>query len=75
MVKWGFFSADISDSECIRTELTQYEGDIPYMFDETTPVKVCGDLAHSAAGSGTVCCLQYSIDMISFPKLGGVCFR
>ncbi|KAK4779288.1 hypothetical protein SAY86_006816 [Trapa natans] len=41
--------ADIS--QCIL--VTQNQEDISYMFDETTPVKACGDLAHNAAGSGS----------------------
>ncbi|PKI76770.1 hypothetical protein CRG98_002756 [Punica granatum] len=41
-------------SQCIWTEVTQNEEDISYMFDETTPVKACGDLAYNAAGSGNM---------------------
>lgn len=33
--------------------MTQDEGDISYMFDETTPAKACDDLLFNAGGSGT----------------------
>lgn len=36
--------ADIS--QCLWDGVTQNEEDLSYMFDETTPVKACGDLAY-----------------------------
>ncbi|KAF8014787.1 hypothetical protein BT93_H0554 [Corymbia citriodora subsp. variegata] len=39
-------------SQCLWTEVTQNEEDLSYMFDETTPVKACGDLGYQVMGSG-----------------------
>jgi len=32
--------------ECVWNGVTQNEEDISYMFEETTPVKACGDLTY-----------------------------
>lgn len=39
-------------SQCLWTEVAQNEEDLSYMFDETTPVKACGDLGYQVMGSG-----------------------
>ncbi|KAK3415232.1 hypothetical protein EUGRSUZ_H00791 [Eucalyptus grandis] len=39
-------------SQCLWTEVTQNEEDLSYMFDETTPVKACGDLGYQVMGIG-----------------------
>ncbi|KAK4782259.1 hypothetical protein SAY86_016361 [Trapa natans] len=59
---WNFHQED----DCLQTDnnyvdisqsllVTQNQEGIHYMFDETTPVKACRDLAHNAAGSGSRC--------------------
>lgn len=57
VLKWSawcllgsFFLADIS--ECLWNGVPQNKEDLSYMFDETTPVKACGDLAYHVAHSG-----------------------
>lgn len=39
-------------SQCLWNEVTLNEEDISYMFDETTPVKACGDLSYHVNHSG-----------------------
>lgn len=38
--------ANIDMPECVWNGVTQNEEDISYMFEETTPVKACGDLTY-----------------------------
>lgn len=36
-------------SECIWDGVTENDEDLSYMFDETTPIKNCGDLAYNVS--------------------------
>ncbi|XP_041008791.1 protein XRI1-like isoform X4 [Juglans microcarpa x Juglans regia] len=41
-------------SECLWNGVPQNKEDLSYIFDETTPVKACGDLAYHVAHSGNM---------------------
>ncbi|KAI4304572.1 hypothetical protein MLD38_040062 [Melastoma candidum] len=46
-------AADFGTS-CLWNDVTQNAEDLSYMFDETTPVKACTDMAYEVMGNGIV---------------------
>ncbi|CAN1301803.1 Protein XRI1 [Linum perenne] len=43
-----------SDADALWNEVTLNEDDISYMFDETTPMKACGDLAYHVGNNDSM---------------------
>lgn len=41
-------------SECIWDGVTENDEDLSYMFDETTPIKNCGDLAYNVSNENLI---------------------
>lgn len=64
MSVWIIFLTDIS--ECLWNGVPQNKEDHSYMFDETTPVKDCRDLAYHVAHGGMLFFLPPSFSFLIF---------
>lgn len=46
--------SNLNMSECIWDGVTENDEDLSYMFDETTPIKNCGDLAYNVSNENLI---------------------
>ena len=66
-MNWVLFLSRADISQSLWEGVSQNEDDLSYMFDETTPVKACGDLAYHVADGGSF--ILYSSSVLSFTGL------
>lgn len=66
------FVTDIAKTKCMLNgvSVSQNQEDISYMFEESTPIKACGDLAYQFDNSGETSFLQMNE---FFPSSGQHC--
>lgn len=61
LVKFGWVAWFVPDvSPCPWNGVSTNQEDLSYMFDETTPIKACGDFAYHDAGSGWTLQFRYT---------------